>query len=210
MSVSVDTTLLRRPITGAFALTRTPAQQRFFQITAPRGTLIHGASPVWRTQPPQRAQPTPSRNVAAGAKRIPLTSGKVEHASEVAAAAYSGLPLVWQATLRLVGITAGAIIASRLIVGAIKWAARDLAEEADELGGKYATDDSQKRSTWLRVLEMALKAAYKPITLLLPAATTILALRASVFHRALSLAQSFSTFMLCEETGDTSYLSNVL
>lgn len=48
------------------------------------------------------------------------------------------------------------------------------ADDANKVG---ADQDTKQRGTFLRVLEAALVAAHKPVTLILPAATTILALR---------------------------------
>ena len=51
------------------------------------------------------------------------------------------------------------------------------AQAADDASKASATRDVKDRGAFLRVLEAALVAAHKPFTLLLPAATTILALR---------------------------------
>lgn len=51
------------------------------------------------------------------------------------------------------------------------------AQAADDASRAGATRDVKDRGAFLRVLEAALVAAHKPFTLLLPAATTILALR---------------------------------
>jgi hypothetical protein len=110
-------------------------------------------------------------------KAAEVASGKVEEATAVASAAYHGLPIFWQATIRLVGITAGAIIASQLIVRFLNWAAEDVGEAADDASKAGASEDVKERGPFLRVAEAGLGAAHRPVTLLLPAATTILALR---------------------------------
>ena len=51
------------------------------------------------------------------------------------------------------------------------------AQAADDASKASAARDVKDRGAFLRVLEAALVAAHKPFTLLLPAATTILALR---------------------------------
>jgi hypothetical protein len=51
------------------------------------------------------------------------------------------------------------------------------AQAADDANKASATRDVKDRGAFLRVLEAALVAAHRPFTLLLPAATTILALR---------------------------------
>lgn len=101
----------------------------------------------------------------------------MEEAAAVASSTYHGLPIFWQATIRLFGVTALAIIASNLIVGFLNWAARDVGDAADDANKVGADQDTKQRGTFLRVLEAALVAAHKPVTLILPAATTILALR---------------------------------
>jgi hypothetical protein len=50
-------------------------------------------------------------------------------------------------------------------------------QAADDASKAGAARDMKDRGPFLRVLEAALVAAHKPVTLLLPAATTILALR---------------------------------
>eukprot|EP00208_Stichococcus_sp_RCC1054_P002075 CAMPEP_0206143598 /NCGR_PEP_ID=MMETSP1473-20131121/21126_1 /ASSEMBLY_ACC=CAM_ASM_001109 /TAXON_ID=1461547 /ORGANISM="Stichococcus sp, Strain RCC1054" /LENGTH=378 /DNA_ID=CAMNT_0053539075 /DNA_START=157 /DNA_END=1294 /DNA_ORIENTATION=- len=111
----------------------------------------------------------------AGHNAIAASTGKVETAAAATTAAYQGLPIFWQATVRLVGIVSVAVIASNFAIRLLNFAAVQFDKAADT-AREEQTREGKERGILLRTVEAACKAAHKPVTLILPAAVLILAL----------------------------------
>lgn len=100
-----------------------------------------------------------------------VLEGKVESAAAATTAAYQGLNIFWQATIRMVGLVFVAVVASSLIIRFLNWASDHTQEMANDVDRDA---HSQDRGVALRMLGLACRAAHKPATLLLPVATVIL------------------------------------